>query len=173
MNLCSIRSPPRPARSGEGNQTRKKLNWKMPLPDSSPSLGEGKVFSSSSSPFYGRKGVAGRGMLHVKCASVAPEPYPRVSASRLPVTAPRTEHPQVLSLPLLPRVSPCPAEGPGRFPGPQRARQPPGVPAAPRFARRHRRAGTGAARRDTGDNGVTSWNRNVVPPTLPALAGSF
>lgn len=43
----------------------------MPLPDSSPRRGEGKVFSSSSP--YGRKeGAAARGMLHVKRASRSP-----------------------------------------------------------------------------------------------------
>lgn len=117
MNLCSIHSPHRPVRSGEGNQTRKKLSWKMPLPDSSPSLGEGKVFSSSSSPFYSRKGVAGRGMLHVKCASVAPEPYPRISASRLPVTAPRTEHPPGPLAAPAPHGVPLPGGGSRPVPG--------------------------------------------------------
>lgn len=141
----SIHSPCRPARRGEGNQTRKGLRWRMPLPDSSPSPREGKVFSSPSSPSYDRKAAAAaaRGMLYIKRAPAAPAPaVPQDFSGSQEAGTRRGPHRCLL----LPRVQSQPAEGPRPrpgSPGPQRAWQPPGVPAGLRFAppQGHRAAG--------------------------------
>lgn len=140
----SIRSPCRPGRMGGGNQTRKQLRWKMPLPDSSPSPGEAKVFSSPSSPSYGRKegAAAARGMPYIKRASVPPTAIPPTAMPQdFNVAIPRhgSQEAAPAAGPIAASCSPGCSPAPRRVPrpgspGPQRGWQPPGVPAGPRFA---------------------------------------
>lgn len=126
----------------------------------------GKVFSSPS-PSGGRTegAAASRGMLYMKGASLPPPAVPRDCNLAIPRRCSPGAAPRSRGAALPGGGSPAPRGGSGAG-GHQVSLQARAWP-------RRRASGTGAARREPGETGGTSWRWNLVPPPLPTRGGGL